>query len=128
MIFTTIVANLLVTLAALLLIKRRPSRRLRILTLIVGLMSLAQTASYIDMHERGHWRLIQNLGVHQALVAGLSIAAIYLLGLEVHDRRVMERQVRLMEHELSPKCAMGVEGKTASQGPVEQVYAPLSTS
>jgi hypothetical protein len=98
-----IVANLAATASALLLARRGPTRRLKLLTLTVGLMALAQTTGYLQ--SQGIW----NSGgehvasIHQSLAALLSLMAIYLLGSEIYDRSVVDRKLRLTEHEiLSP--------------------------
>jgi hypothetical protein len=96
----TIIANLLATGCALLLMRKGPTRRLRLLVLTVGLTSLAQTA--LCLHGSGIAGLstLPMLPIHQVIVAGLSLFAVYLLGLEVRERNVSERRMRLVEHEL----------------------------
>jgi len=98
MVFTTILANLLVTGAALLMLRRGPTRRLKMLTLAVGLMSLAQTAAY--MHLQNVWKVDSTVVIiiHQWLVIGLCVSALYLLGAEIYERSSRERTLRLMEH------------------------------
>lgn len=100
MVFMTIIANLLATACALLLMRKGPTRRLRLLVLTVGLTSLAQTA--LCLHGSGIASLstLPMLPIHQVIVAGLSLFAVYLLGLEVRERNVSERRMRLVEHEL----------------------------
>jgi hypothetical protein len=98
MILTTILANLMVTGAALLMLRRGPTKRLKLMTLAVGLMSLAQTVAY--MHLQGVFALDPGvvLMVHQWLVIGLCVGSLYLLGREIYDRSSRERTMRLMEH------------------------------
>ncbi|MBI3684211.1 MAG: hypothetical protein HY235_27875 [Acidobacteria bacterium] len=90
-------ANFLAAACAIHFVRRKGSRRLRMLTMSVGLMSLVQTAA----------TLYALLGVpvlvtvHQILAAGLSFFAIYLLGQETYDRNLTDRRLRLAEHESS---------------------------
>ncbi|MBL8218065.1 MAG: hypothetical protein JNL62_02490 [Bryobacterales bacterium] len=99
-ILPTIIASLCATGCSLLLVRRGPSRRLRYLTLTVGLMSFAQTANLL--HMQGLWAggSLYVVHVHQSLVAGLSLLALYLLSVEVYDRNYTDRRLRLTEHEL----------------------------
>ncbi|MBV6430321.1 MAG: hypothetical protein IANPNBLG_00430 [Bryobacteraceae bacterium] len=97
MVFTTILANLLATGCALLLVHRGPSRRLKLLAFTVGLMSLSQTAALL--HTVGIWS-VPAVGVarlHELLVAGLALQAIYLLGQEVYEQNYKDRKLRLIE-------------------------------
>ena len=100
MILTTVIANLLATGSALLLMRRGPTPRLRLLVLTVGLMSLAQTASYIQAH--GAWTPFSGVlaDFDHLTVGALSLLAIYLLGQEIYDRRGTDRRLRLAEHAL----------------------------
>ena len=100
MILPTIIASLCATGCSLLLVRRGPSRRLRYLTLTVGLMSFSQTANLL--HIQGVWTGGSSyvVNVHQSLVAGLSLLAMYLLAAEVYDRNLTDRRLRLAEHEL----------------------------
>jgi hypothetical protein len=99
MILPTIIANLTTTGCAILLLRRGPSRRLRLLTLAVGLMSLSQTVAWVYSHSFGTDTPALGLQVHQALVACLSLLAIYLLGSEIYDRNYTDRKLRLLEHD-----------------------------
>jgi hypothetical protein len=97
MVFTTILANLLATGCAILLVHRGPSRRLKLLAFTVGLMSLSQTAALL--HTVGIWS-VPAVGVaqlHELLVAGLALQAIYLLGQEVYEQNYKDRKLRLIE-------------------------------
>lgn len=102
MILSTIAANLATTCCALLLLRRGPSRRLRLLILTVGLLSLAQTAACL--HSQGVWAggSAYVVEAHQSLVACLSLLAIYLLGSEIYDRNLTDRKLRLLEHDQLP--------------------------
>jgi hypothetical protein len=99
-ILPAIIASLCATGCSLLLVRRGPSPRLRYLTLTVGLMSFAQTANLL--HIQGVWTggSLYVVHVHQSLVAGLSLLAMYLLGVEIYDRNFTDRRLRLAEHEL----------------------------
>jgi hypothetical protein len=117
-----VIANLIATACALMLVRRGPSPRLRLLTLTVGLMSLAQTTHFL--HTQGIWtggRLYME-SIHHMLVAALSLLAIYLLGTEIYDRNLTDRRLRLAEHEmLTPNPAPPVQRK--SNGEVKEAPA-----
>lgn len=100
MILSTVAANLATTGCALLLLRRGPSSRLRLLTLTVGLMSLAQTAACL--HSNAIWAGGSTYvsQAHEPLVACLSLLSIYLLGVEIWDRNLTDRKLRLLEHDL----------------------------
>ncbi len=121
-----VIANLIATACALLLVRRGPSPRLRLLTLTVGLMSLAQTTSFL--HAQGIWtggKLYMD-SIHHVLVAALSLLAIYLLGTEIYDRNLTDRRLRLAEHEtLAPIPAAPVEKKAANH--VDRLPVPKPT-
>ena len=93
----TILASLLVTGSALLLIKRGANRRLKLLALTVGLMSLTQIVVLLQATRHSRSRIVE---AYQLLVASLSLTAVYLLGLEIRDRRRADRQLRLLEQDL----------------------------
>lgn len=113
-ILPTIIASLCATGCSLLLVRRGPSPRLRYLTLTVGLMSFAQTANLL--HMQGVWTggSLYVVHVHQSLVAGLSLLAMYLLAVEVYDRNFTDRRLRLAEHEL---LTMSVKQTTTAVQP-----------
>lgn len=95
---TTVLANLLATGCALLLMRRGPSRRLKRLILTVGLISLSQTAALL------HVRLMAQAslgGLFELAAAVLSCYAVYLLGLEIVDRNFTSWKLRLMATEAS---------------------------
>jgi len=96
----TILANLLATGCAILLMRKGPTRRLRHLVLTVGLMSLAQTALCVSASGIVNIASFPAEQLRQVMVGALSLYAVYLLGLEVRDRNVSERRMRLVEHEL----------------------------
>ncbi len=93
----TILTSLLVTGSAVLLTKRGPNRRLKLLALTVALMSLTQILVLLLATRHSRSRIID---AYQLLVATLSLAAVYLLGLEIRDRRRADRQLRLLEQDL----------------------------
>ena len=93
MILTTILANLLSTGCAVLLVRRGPTPRLRLLTLVVGLASLSQTAAFL--HAQGIWQSGTSVAqMHQLLVGALSLCALHLLSLEIRDRNLTDRKHR----------------------------------
>lgn len=89
-ILPTVIANLATTGCALLMVRKGPTRRLKILTFTVGLMSLAQTASFLTGIP----------AAYQVLAASLSVVALFVLAREIHDRVKMDRKLRLTETEL----------------------------
>jgi len=118
-IIPTLFANLATTGCALLLVRKGPTRRLKILTFTVGLMSLAQTASFF--HSQGFFATgvtgISHL--HQILAAGLSLVAIIVLTREIYDRTLMDRRLRLIEHEVP---APAVEAAKADAGDGSELH------
>lgn len=116
MVLTTILANLLSTGCAVLLVRRGPSPRLRLLTMVVGLASLSQTAAFL--HAQGIWQIGTGITtLHQLLVGALSLCAIHLLSREIRDRNLTDRKLRLTEHEL-------VVLQNRAQQPVAKVAPP----
>lgn len=95
---STVLAHLLTTGCALVLLRRGPNRRLRLLTLAVGLMSLSQTITLLQ--SAGMWTPgVYTNGEHEVLVGALSLLAIHLLGREIYDRNRTDMRLRLVEHE-----------------------------
>lgn len=128
-ILPTIIASLCATGCSLLLVRRGPSPRLRYLTLTVGLMSFAQTANLL--HMQGVWTggSLYVVHIHQSLVAGLSLLAMYLLAVEVYDRNFTDSRLRLAEHELlamSAKQTMAVQLWTPAQKSSVPATVPVS--
>jgi hypothetical protein len=124
-IIPTIIANLATTGCALLLVRRGPTRRLKTLTLTVGLMSLAQTAGCL--HAQG---LLMGSApylaqVHQLLAASLSLIAIALLAREVFDRGLMDRKLRLAEHEIPITAVKVVRETLEPAAPQIKVVKPV---
>ncbi|HUQ90531.1 MAG TPA: hypothetical protein VM120_02545 [Bryobacteraceae bacterium] len=96
----TMVASLAATGCSILLLRRGPTPRLRLLALTVGLMSLCQSASLL--HSQGVWAIGWPVAQsHQALAASLSFVAIYILGAEIYDRNQTDRKLRLAEYEIA---------------------------
>jgi len=126
-ILPTIIASLCATGCSLLLVRRGPSRRLRYLTLTVGLMSFAQTANLL--HMQGLWAggSLYVVHVHQSLVAGLSLLALYLLSVEVYDRNYTDRRLRLTEHELlSFRTVQAADARTAPTAERRPIARPVA--
>ena len=120
MISPLITANLLATGSALLLIKRGPTRRLRLLSLTVGLMSLSQSAVLLQSVGFCVDSNTSAVGWHQTLTGALSLLAIYLLGLEIYDRNVTDRRLRLAEFDaMQPK---GDPSKGISPGSISGTH------
>jgi hypothetical protein len=128
MLTSTVLAHFLTTGCALMLIRRGPNRRLRLLTVTVGLMSLSQTIMLLQCGGLWQTSSIYLAGIHQALIGGLSLLAIHLLGKEIYDRKHTDQRLRLIEHETASavRTAEGVrtrsrarKGTMKSQGELE---------
>lgn len=119
-----VIANLTATGCALLLTRRGPSPRLRLLTLTVGMMSLAQTTSFL--YAQGVWTggQLYMQHVHHELMAGFSLLAIYLLGKEILDRNLTDKRLRLAEHEaIRVECRQTAQWQSIAK---QQVTEPLT--
>ncbi len=99
MLLMTLLAHFLATGCSLMLTRRGP-RRLRWLSLVVGLMSMTQTVAFLY-----HNGLIQNgpaasflADIHEGLVAILCVCAIGLLASETIERKWLDIKIRLLEH------------------------------
>lgn len=125
-ILPTIIASLCATGCSLLLVRRGPSRRLRYLTLTVGLMSFAQTANLLHMQGLWDGGSLYVVHVHQSLVAGLSLLALYLLSVEVYDRNYTDRRLRLTEHELLSARVAQTAAATAATAAPATVRKPIA--
>jgi len=100
MVLLAVIANLMAAGCAMLLIRKGSTRRLRLLVLVVGLMSLGQTVLCLQATGVINLQLLSALPLHVVITAGLSLHSVYLLGLEVRERNLNERRMRLVEHEL----------------------------
>lgn len=116
----TLIANLATTGCALLMVRKGPTRRLKILTFTVGLMSLAQTASFF--HSQGLYAagVVAISYANQILAAGLSLVAIIVLTREIYDRAQMDRKLRLVEFD-SPAPAVETGSPNAAETSAEQI-------
>jgi hypothetical protein len=95
---STILANVLTTGFALVLLRRHPNRRLRYLVLMVGMVSFTQTAALFGMlNVRGLSEAIGHFHYFITAMAGMSF--IYVLWREISDRNRTDRMLRLAEHE-----------------------------
>ena len=95
---STILANVLTTGFAFLLLGKHPNRRLRYLVLTVGIFSVSQTAALFGMLQaEGLW---QAVGKFQHFVMALTgMVFVYILWREISDRNKTDRMLRLAEHE-----------------------------
>ncbi len=116
---STVLAHFLTTGCALMLIRRGPNRRLRLLTGTVGLMSLSQTI--VLLQSGGLWMLsgAEMAGIHQILIGALSLLAIHLLAREIYDRNHTDKRLRLIEHE-----TMAVQLAPAAQPAASEIKRP----
>ncbi|MFN0105057.1 MAG: hypothetical protein ACKV2U_23605 [Bryobacteraceae bacterium] len=93
-----IMANGLTLAWALKLLGRHPNRRLRHLVLTVSIVSISQTVAFL-CHLQGQ-SLLQAASVLQQCVTSMgTMAAVYLLWVEIRDRNRTDRMLRLAEHE-----------------------------
>ena len=93
-----IVANGLTLVWALKLLGRQPNRRLRHLVLTVSIVSISQTVAFL-CHLQGQ-SLIQAASILQQCVTSMgTMAAVYLLWVEIRDRNRTDQMLRLAEHE-----------------------------
>lgn len=97
--YLTITVNLLASGCAILLIRKGPSRRLKLLTLTVGLMALSQSMALLKAAGVCDGSSSQPSQLHQTLTGALSLLAMYLLGLEIYDRKLTDRRLRLSEYD-----------------------------
>lgn len=92
------VTNGLTLIWALKLLGRRPNRRLRHLVLTVSIVSLTQTVVFL-CHLEGK-SLLQAASVLQQCVTSMgTMAAVYLLWVEIRDRNRTDQMLRLAEHQ-----------------------------
>lgn len=94
-----IVANGLTVAWALKSLGRQPNRRLRQLLLTVSIVSVTQTVAFL-CHLEGQ-SLLQAAGAIQQCVTSMgTMAAVYLLWVEIRDRNRTDQMLRLAEHEV----------------------------
>lgn len=80
------------------LLGRRPNRRLRLLVLTVSIVSISQTVAFA-CHTQGQ-SMMQAAAVLQQCVTSMgTLAAVYLLWVEMRDRNRTDRLLRLAEYE-----------------------------
>lgn len=90
--------NVLTLTWALRLLGRRPNRGLRHLVLIVSIVSISQTVAFL-CHLQGQ-SLLQAASVLQQCITSMgTLAAVYLLWVEIRDRNRTDHMLRLAEHE-----------------------------
>jgi hypothetical protein len=115
MLWITLLAHVLTTGLSFVLAKRGSGRRLRLLSLIVGLMSFTQTLAFLQ--RTGHLNALMNNGAlvdfYEGIVGLLCVWALGLLGSEILDRKIMEFKICLFEFELKK-----------AKNPVSQINHP----
>jgi len=95
---STILANILTTGFALLLLRRHQNRRLRYLVLTVGIFSVSQTAAIFGMlQSEGIWQVVGKF--QHFIMAMTGMVFVYILWREISDRNRTDRMLRLAEHE-----------------------------
>jgi hypothetical protein len=93
-----ITANGLTLAWALQLLGKQPNRRLRHLVFTVSIVSVSQTVAFL-CHMQGQ-SLMQAAAVLQQCVTSMgTLAAVYLLWVEIRDRHRTDQMLRLAEHE-----------------------------
>jgi hypothetical protein len=95
-----IIANALTLIWAARLLRRRPARRLSYLILTVSIISVTQTVAYFSRMQ-GKTVLEMASLIQQCIVATGSLAAVYLLWVEVRDQHRTDHLWRLAEHQLN---------------------------
>ena len=91
-------ANFLTIVWALKLLARQPNRRLRHLVLTVSIVSVTQTVAFL-CHLQGQSLLEAASALHQCVTSMGTMAAVYLLWVEMRDRNRTDQMLRLAEHE-----------------------------
>ncbi|MBI3209183.1 MAG: hypothetical protein HYZ37_09830 [Candidatus Solibacter usitatus] len=111
----TVLGHLLSTGTALLLLRRGSSKRLRLLTLTVALMSLSQTLFLLE--AVGQWGQGASLSgfVHQFMMVVLPLIALYLLRLEIRDRYYSNKSLQVVEYVAPSGDEAPVEDKPAAK-------------
>lgn len=93
-----IAANALTLIWASRLLGRQPNRRLRALVLTVGIVSVSQTVAFFS-HLQGQSLIQAAMAVQQCVTSLGTMAAVYLLWVEIRDRNQTDRMLRLTEYE-----------------------------
>src|SRR6185295_7772075 len=118
-----VIVNLLATGSSIVLLRNGPTRRLRLLSLTVGIMSMSQLSSFL--YATGYWKAIgfPAASAHQMIVGLMSLYAVYLILQEIRDRNVTDRRLRLVEYEVPDGIASGKVAQ-GSAVPAAPVVAP----
>lgn len=90
--------NVLTLVWALKLLARQPNRRLRHLVLTVSIVSITQTVAFL-CHLQGQSLLQAASALQQCVTSMGTMAAVYLLWVEIRDRNRTDQMLRLAEHE-----------------------------
>ena len=93
-----VLTNVLTLAWALKSLGRQPNRHLRLLVLTVSIVSISQTVAFL-CHLQGQ-SMSQAASVLQQCVTSMgTMAAVYLLWVEIRDRNRTDQMLRLSEHE-----------------------------
>lgn len=93
-----VAANGLTVVWALKLLGRQPNRRLRRLVVIVSIVSISQSVAFL-CHLQGQSLQQAALVLQQCVTSMGTMAAVYLLWVEIRDRNTTDQMLRLAEHE-----------------------------
>lgn len=105
-----LLANGLTLIWALRLLGRRPNRGLRQLVLTVSIVSISQTVAFLS-HSQGQ-SIWQAASVLQECMTSMgTLAAVYLLWVEVRDRSRTDHMLRLAEHENQVRQASAMRSR-----------------
>jgi len=93
-----LVVNGLTIVWALRLLGRQPDRGLRSLVLTVSIVSLSQTVAFLS-HSQGRSLMEAATALQQCVTSMGTMAAVYLLWVELRQRRRADQLLRLAEYE-----------------------------
>jgi arginine exporter protein ArgO len=112
-------ANFLSLVWALKLLGRQPNRRLRHLVLTVCVVSVSQTVAFL-CHLQGQSLLQAASALQQCVTSMGTMAAVYLLWVEIRDRNRTDQMLRLAEHENQVRSSRAVRTIRESVRAAEQ--------
>ncbi|HEU0122420.1 MAG TPA: hypothetical protein VFQ91_17955 [Bryobacteraceae bacterium] len=102
-----LVANGLTLVWALRLLGRRPNRGLRQLVLTVGIVSVSQTVAFLS-HIQGQTLGLAASALQECMTSMGTLAAVYLLWMEMRDQIRTDHMLRLVEYETRVRQAGNV--------------------